>query len=836
MPSSKRARRMAALARRRPAPDALARRSARARAARAALPLRWFRRAGLDALSLPGGGLGRLRARRERAHPRAHRRGEDVRRLYRPARGRGRARPARACRSSTSRRCARCPATSSWRCTRRWPRWTRTSTWRAARATPPPPCASASASGCPRCSSPRPSRSPCCSPTSAPRSSSPRLRCRHRGRVARAARHQARHPGGAGPRPPAPLRPGRAHLGAVRHARQPGRGRARRRGHPAPRPRSCAPDLERPVRRGDAAAGQRGRLPLGRATWASPCWRKVADWLDPAQLHPALHQHALPGRALVRGPALRPPRVGGRARPAPRLHRPRGARARGARPEGRQRAPRRVHLLAGPGRGLRPGGARGADGQPQGHRAARSSARAAARHRPGATCRLLFVPTHALELVEMAAAREALARGEVEPRTPLRKPLDVLAQHLVTCALGGGFTREALRAEVRDAPRATGPHRRGVRVDARAGARGRPHAARLPGVPPRGGARGPLRRGGRAHRAAAPAQHRHHHLGRHRAAALLERRAASAPSRSPTSAACARGHLPLRGQAAGVLPLQGHDGLREAREGARPRRRRAGAAAACPSPARSPPRCAARCTPRARATSTPDELAAAWPVLDAQARLSRIPADGHAASRRRASTREGHHLFLYPFEGRLVHEGLAALLALRLTRLQKATFSLSVNDYGMELLTPDALPLRGGAAPRPLHPRAAGGGHPGERQPERAGAAAVPRHRARGGAGAAGAARRAQVHAPGAGQRRRCSTTSSLKYDPDNLLLLQARREVLEQQFEQGRLAPHPGAPGAQPRGARPRPRGPRRWPSRSSSSASARASPTSPCWSAWSA
>ena len=87
-----------------------------------------------------------------------------------------------------------------------------------------------------------------------------------------------------------------------------------------------------------------------------------------------------------------------------------------------------------------------------------------------------------------------------------------------------------------------------------------------------------------------------------------------------------------------------------------------------------------------------EELAAAWPVLDAQSRLSRIPAAASCLAET-CKTREGHHLFLYPFEGRLVHEGLAALLALRFTRLRKATFSLSVNDYGMEFLTPDAFPF-----------------------------------------------------------------------------------------------------------------------------------------------
>ena len=79
------------------------------------------------------------------------------------------------------------------------------------------------------------------------------------------------------------------------------------------------------------------------------------------------------------------------------------------------------------------------------------------------------------------------------------------------------------------------------------------------------------------------------------------------------------------------------------------------------------------------------ELVAAQPMLAAQARLSRMP----VASRllvERFRSREGHHLFLYPFAGRNVHIGLAQLLAWRLAHGGPNTFSLSVNDYGLEIL------------------------------------------------------------------------------------------------------------------------------------------------------
>ena len=55
--------------------------------------------------------------------------------------------------------------------------------------------------------------------------------------------------------------------------------------------------------------------------------------------------------------------------------------------------------------------------------------------------------------------------------------------------------------------------------------------------------------------------------------------------------------------------------------------------------------------------------------------------------------RSGYQAFLFPFEGRLVHEGLAALLAFRLTKLQKTTFSMACNDHGLVLQSPHAIPV-----------------------------------------------------------------------------------------------------------------------------------------------
>ena len=86
------------------------------------------------------------------------------------------------------------------------------------------------------------------------------------------------------------------------------------------------------------------------------------------------------------------------------------------------------------------------------------------------------------------------------------------------------------------------------------------------------------------------------------------------------------------------------------------------------------------------------EMLAALPMLQTQARLSRLPTPDTLLVEVFTS-REGHHLYLYPFAGRNVHLGLASLLAWRLARDAPNTFSVSVNDYGFELLSAEPVDL-----------------------------------------------------------------------------------------------------------------------------------------------
>ncbi len=406
-------------------------------------------------------------------------------------------------------------------------------------------------------------------------------------------------------------------------------------------------------------------------------------------------------------------------------------------------------------------------------------------HRPGAPSRVTCVPTNAFELVEAAAARRALEAGRIEPRTPPEKPLDVLAQHLVTVAAGGGFRAAEMYAEVRAAwsYRDLTPVEWDWTLDFVT--RGGPALAAYPeyrrvtetdglyAVPDRAVAR------------------------RHRMsigtitsdAALTVQYVSGGRLGTVEENFIARLRPGERFLFAGRI-LE----LAEVRDMTAWVRRSKGKSGAVPRwmGGRMPLSTELAAAVRALLEEARDgvfaspEMAALRPILELQARWSAIPAADELLVERLKS-REGHHLFLYPFEGRLVHEGLAALLAWRIARLRPITFTLAVDDYGIELLSHDPAPLDEALVAGLLAPTGLA-----EDILASLNAAEMAKRQFRDIARVAGL-----LFQGFPGQRkpaRHLQASSGLfyevfaKYDPGNLLLHQAHREVLEQQLERSRL------------------------------------------------
>lgn len=80
------------------------------------------------------------------------------------------------------------------------------------------------------------------------------------------------------------------------------------------------------------------------------------------------------------------------------------------------------------------------------------------------------------------------------------------------------------------------------------------------------------------------------------------------------------------------------------------------------------------------------------PLFDLQEQLSHVPRANELLVEQ-IETRDGFHLFVFPFEGRLVHEAMAAVLAYRISRLHPISFSFAMNDYGFELLSDQPIPV-----------------------------------------------------------------------------------------------------------------------------------------------
>lgn len=87
-----------------------------------------------------------------------------------------------------------------------------------------------------------------------------------------------------------------------------------------------------------------------------------------------------------------------------------------------------------------------------------------------------------------------------------------------------------------------------------------------------------------------------------------------------------------------------------------------------------------------------EELEVVYPLFLVQKERSHVPKNNELLIEM-INNKEGFHLFAYPFEGRLVHEILAALVAYRLSKLVPITFSIAMNDYGFELLSDTEIPM-----------------------------------------------------------------------------------------------------------------------------------------------
>ena len=93
-----------------------------------------------------------------------------------------------------------------------------------------------------------------------------------------------------------------------------------------------------------------------------------------------------------------------------------------------------------------------------------------------------------------------------------------------------------------------------------------------------------------------------------------------------------------------------------------------------------------------RISKKDSELHFLKPLFEKQKELSVLP-EGGTLLMESIQTKYGYHLFVYPFDGKFVHEGMAAVIAYRLSKIKAATFSIATNEYGFELLSDSPIPV-----------------------------------------------------------------------------------------------------------------------------------------------
>ncbi|SHG49769.1 ATP-dependent helicase Lhr and Lhr-like helicase [Massilia sp. CF038] len=413
-------------------------------------------------------------------------------------------------------------------------------------------------------------------------------------------------------------------------------------------------------------------------------------------------------------------------------------------------------------------------------------------HAPGRVSRVTLVPTHSLEILEAAGAKQAVAARHIEARLVPNKPFDVLVQHLVTVALGGGFDSAQLYQEVRSAwsYRALTWEEWQWALDfvARGGQSliAYPEYQRVV-ADETGVFRVPNTALGRRHRMG---------IGTIVSDSTMQVKYMSggrigSVEESFISRLKAGDHFLFGGRILEFIRVHEMTAFVKRATGARGAVSR-WQGAKMPMSSELAHAALEQLRQASLGQFLGPEMQAIRPLLEIQQRWSALPTVDTLVVESMKS-REGYHLFMYPFAGRSVHMGLASLFAYRIGRQQPITFSIAINDYGFELLAAEPVDWKRAFS-------AANGAGVALFSTERLledvleslNATQLSQQRFREVARIAGLVFQGYPGQPKSA--RQIQASSSLffevfrKHDAGNLLLTQAQREVMEQELELTRL------------------------------------------------
>jgi len=312
-------------------------------------------------------------------------------------------------------------------------------------------------------------------------------------------------------------------------------------------------------------------------------------------------------------------------------------------------------------------------------------------HQPGAVSRIYFVPTHALELMEAAAIREAIERKIVEDRFPYLRSFDVLIQYLMTLAVSDGFNADQLFEEV-------------TTTFAYATITREEWYWMLNFITTGGDS--------------LQAYDEYRKVTIHQGIYKVENRTIAMRHRLSVGTIVGDSSLFVRflsGKYLGTVEeyfisrlspgdvfwFAGRNlelvRIKEMEVHVRKSNRKSGAVPSwqggrMPLSSQMSEMIRLKLDEVVRHQEKDVELVFLRPLFALQRERSVLPGKKEFLVEYFQSS-EGYHVLMYPFEGRFVHEGIAALMAYRIAQLQPLTFSIAMNDYGFELLSDQPIPI-----------------------------------------------------------------------------------------------------------------------------------------------
>ncbi len=312
-------------------------------------------------------------------------------------------------------------------------------------------------------------------------------------------------------------------------------------------------------------------------------------------------------------------------------------------------------------------------------------------HQPGQTSTLYFVPTHALELIEAAALREAIYEGTVEARQPYIRSFDVLCQYLVTLAVSEGFTGAEVFAEIK-----TTHCYQSITEDEwqwclnfiTIGGQSLQAYDEFQKVERKGNffqvtsKRVALRHRLSIGTIVGDSSLTIKYVTGKRLGSIEEWFISHlSPGDTFWFAGRSLEFVRIKENIVQVRKSKKKTGKVPSWQGGRMQ-----------FSSRLANKLREKIFEYHQGSFRDKEMQEIRPLLSLQERHSLVPAENEFMIELFES-REGHHMIMYPFEGRFVHEGMGALLAKRISAVRPISFSIAMNDYGFELLSDQEIPL-----------------------------------------------------------------------------------------------------------------------------------------------